>query len=164
MQRCLCRTQLQPLNGEKFSEKIANISDQARVDISRRGFWFPDQVAVFDVRVFNLTVKQYINQGLRKLYQVNEKEKKKQYNECILQVEHGIFTPLVMRATGGMGRESRKFYTRLSEIIFVKRKENYTFIPLWIRRKISFAFVHVYVVEDLFTSLQAHAHRNRCFH
>ena len=164
MQRCLCRTQLQPLNGEKFSEKIANISDQARVDIRRRGFWFPDQVAVFDVRVFNLTVKQYINQGLRKLYQVNEKEKKKQYNECILQVEHGTFTPLVMRATGGMGRESRKFYTRLSEIIFVKRKENYTFIPLWIRRKISFAFVHVYVVEDLFTSLQAHAHRNRCFH
>ena len=81
-----------------------------------------------------------------------------------MQVEHGTFTPLVMRATGGMGRESRKFCTRLSEIIFVKRKENYTFIPFWIRRKISFAFVHVYVAEDLFTSLQAHAHRNRCFH
>ena len=31
--------QLQPLSGEKFFEKISNNSDQARVDISARGFW-----------------------------------------------------------------------------------------------------------------------------
>ena len=34
-----------------------------------------------------------------------------------MQVEHGTFTPLVMSETGGMGRESSKFYTRLSELI-----------------------------------------------
>ena len=31
--------QLQPLSGETFFEKAANKSDQARVDISARGFW-----------------------------------------------------------------------------------------------------------------------------
>ena len=88
--------QLQPLSGEMFNEKIRNKLDQARVDVSARGFWLKGQVAFFDVRVFNTTAKRYVNQELRKSFEVNIKEKKKQYNERILQVEHGIFTPLVM--------------------------------------------------------------------
>ena len=88
--------QLQPLSGEMFNEKIRNKSDQARVDVSARGFWLKGQVAFFDVRVFDTTAKRYVNQELRKSFEVNIKEKKKQYNERILQVEHGSFTPLVM--------------------------------------------------------------------
>ena len=76
---------------------------------------------MFDVTAFNRTAKRYVNQE-RKSYEVNEKEKKKQYKERILQVKHGTFTPLVMSATGGMGRESRKFYARLSEVISKKKK------------------------------------------
>ena len=68
---------LWPLSGETFSEKTANKSDQARVGVSARGFWLTGQVAFFDVRVFNTTVKRYVNQELRKSYEVNEKEKKK---------------------------------------------------------------------------------------
>ena len=34
-----------------------------------------------------------------------------------MQVEHGTFTSLVMSATGEAGRESSKFYSRLSELI-----------------------------------------------
>ena len=116
---------LQPLSGEKFSERTSNNSDQARVDISARGFWLTGQVVFFDVRVFNPTAKRYVNQELRKSYKVNEKEKKKQYHERILHVEHRTFTPLVMHITCGMGRESRKFYACLSEMISKKRKENY---------------------------------------
>ena len=66
--------QLQPLSGEKFTNTIANNSDQARADVSARGFWLTGQVALFDVRVFNPTAKRYVNQELRKSYQVNEKE------------------------------------------------------------------------------------------
>ena len=40
-----------------FSEKTANISDQARADISARGFWLTGQLAFLDVRVFNPTAK-----------------------------------------------------------------------------------------------------------
>ena len=64
--------QLQPLRGEKFSEKTSNNSDQARVDISARGFWLTGPVAFFDVRVFNPTAKRYVNQELHKSYKVNE--------------------------------------------------------------------------------------------
>ena len=59
-----------------------------------------------------------------------------------MQVEHGTFTPLVMSTTGGMGRESRKFYARLSEMISEQRKENYAFIASWIRRKLSFVLAN----------------------
>ena len=114
--------QLQQLSCERFSEKTVNKLDQARVNISVRGLWLTGQVAFFDVRVFNPTAKQYVNQELRKSYKVNKKDKKKQYNERILQVEHGTFTPLVMSITDGMGRESQKFYARLSEMISEKRK------------------------------------------
>ena len=64
--RTTAEPQLQPLSGEKFSEKTSNISDQARVDISARGFWLTGEVAFFDVRVFNPTTKRYVNQELRK--------------------------------------------------------------------------------------------------
>ena len=75
-----------------------------------------------DVRVFNPNATRYAKQELSKTYQRNEKEKKRLYNERIMQVEYGTFTPLVMSATRGMGRESSKFYSRLSELISEKRE------------------------------------------
>ena len=119
----LVEPQLQPLSGETFSEKTANKSDQAWVDISEHGFWLTGSVAFLDVRVFNPTAKRYVNQELRKSYEVNEKEKKKQYIECILQVEHGIFTPLVMSVLAA-------WVARLSEMISRKQKKIMRLLPL----------------------------------
>ena len=39
--------QLQPLSGETFSDMTANTSDQARVEISGRGFCLTGQVVFF---------------------------------------------------------------------------------------------------------------------
>lgn len=133
--------QLQPLTGESFEAKTANISDEARVDISTRGFWITSQLAFFDVRVFNPTAKRYVSQKLLKTYAVNENEKKRSYNERVMQVEHGSFTPLVMSATGGMARECKRFYARLAEMVAEKRNQHYSLISAWIRRKICFALL-----------------------
>ena len=64
---------------------------------------------------------------------------------------------IYMSATGGMGRESWKFYAHLSGMISEKSKENYAFIASWIRRKISFALAN-------FTTLQTQTQRIRCLH
>ena len=37
-----------------------------------------------------------------------------------------------------MARESRKFFERLSELIAEKKKQRYSLISSWIKRKISF--------------------------
>ena len=90
---------LQKLTGESLNERVANTTDEARLDISARGFWTTGQLAFFDVRVFNPIAKRYVDQELSRTYVMNEKEKKKMYNERVMQIEHGSFTPLVMSAT-----------------------------------------------------------------
>ena len=99
-----------------------------RLEVCARGFWQADQMKFFDVRVFNPNARRYKKQELSKTYQFNEKEKNHLYNERIMQDKHGTFTPLVMSATGGMGRESSKFYSRLSELISEKREPTYSIV------------------------------------
>ena len=41
---------------------------------------------------------------------MNEQEKKRAYNERVLQIEHGTFAHLVFSIYGSMGRECRTFY------------------------------------------------------
>ena len=43
----------------------------------------------------------------------NHRKYTKKRKRSNLQVEHGTSTSIVMSATGGMDRESRKFYARL---------------------------------------------------
>ena len=133
---------LQPLTGERFETESTITGDEARVDIKARGFWQAGQLAFFDVRVFNPIANRYANQGLSKMYETNEKEKKRTYNERILQIEHGRFTPLVFSATGGMGREAMKFYSRLAEMIAEKRRTDYSKVITWIRRKVCFSLIN----------------------
>ena len=133
---------LQQLTGESIHERTAYITDEARVGIIARGFWISGQRAFFEIRVFNPMPQRYRSQGLTTAYETNELEKKRQYNGRILEVEHGSFTPLVMTALGGMGREASKFYFHLSETIAEKRKERYSVITNWISQKIQFALVN----------------------
>ena len=72
---------------------------------------------------------------------MNETEKKRQYNERILNVEHGSFTPLVFSAMGGMGRESQMFFKRLSESLSDSRGQQLSVTVTWIRRKVIFALL-----------------------
>ena len=132
--------QLQQLIGEILHPSTIN-GNEARLDICARGFWQAVQMVFFAVRVFNPTAKRYVNQEISKTYEVNEKEKKKLYNERILQIEHGSFTPRVMSATGGMSRECKKFYARLAEMISYKRGTSYGIIAAWVRRKIAFSSI-----------------------
>jgi len=101
---------LHHLSGEDFASPSSSVSDEARVDVKARGFWQANQIAFFDVRVFNPMAKRYANQSLDKAYRISESEKKRTHNERIIKVEHGTFTPLVFSATGGVGREAAKIY------------------------------------------------------
>ena len=132
--------QLQQITGEYLQHSTA-AGHEVRLDISACGFWQAGQMAFLDVRVFNPNAKRCANIKLSKAYEINEKEKKKTYNERILQVEHGSFTPLLMSATGGMSCECKKFYLRLAEMICMKRKTNYNVTITWIRRKMVFSLI-----------------------
>ena len=132
---------LQELSGETLSFKTSNSSAEARLDISARSVWSRNQRAFFDVRVFDPSARRFRGQNLSQMYVVNEREKTRGYNEPVLQVENGTFTPLVFSVHGGMGQECKVFLKRLSTLISEKRNEKLASVSSWIRTRISFALL-----------------------
>ena len=57
--------QLQPLTGESFAPSTAT-RNEVRLDVGARRFWQADQMAFFDVRVFNSNARRYAEQELSK--------------------------------------------------------------------------------------------------
>ena len=78
---------LQKLTREQFEQRAANTSDEARLDVAARGFWAAGQIAFFDIRVFYSNATRYANQSLRQCYASNENEKKRKYNNRVMNVE-----------------------------------------------------------------------------
>ena len=85
--------------------------------------------------------KSYLNQPLATTYNSLEKSKKAKYNERILNVEHGTFTPLVISCFGGMGTEALRFYNRLGVKIAEKRDDYVSVTISLIRTKLSFSLL-----------------------
>ena len=107
---------LTPLSGKELQDRTWSNSNKASVDIRTLCFWERGQHAFFDLLVFDPNVCRYCNKSLQQCYVMNEQEKKRPYNERILQIDHGTFTPLLFWINGIMGRECQKFYLRLSQM------------------------------------------------
>ena len=132
---------LTKLTGENIDEKTAKIGDEARLDISAIGFWNPVQRVFFNIRVFDHNAQRYRNNNLQKSFIRNEVEKKKHYNERVLNVENASFTQLVFNVNGGMGKESKTFFKRLTEMVAEKRNISNAIATSFIRTKLSFSFL-----------------------
>ena len=81
-------------------------------------------MAPFDIRVFNPFVKPHQNKSLQSLFALEEKEKKRSYNQRVIQIEHGSFTPVVLSAYGGTGSETHHFVKTLVEKLAKKVESN----------------------------------------
>ena len=60
------------------------------------------------------------------------KIKKRNYNQRIMQVEQGTFSPLVFLIYGSMGRECQASYSRLNELLAEKRVIHKSVMMHWI--------------------------------
>ena len=132
---------LQPLSGESFSYRSAIVGAEARLDIKARGFWNLAQDAYFDVRVFHPNAPCYRSRDLASVCKQHESAKKREYNQRIQNVEHGVFTPLVFTTTGSMGREGTTFYKRLADMLSHKQEKPYSVVMGWLRCRLSFAIL-----------------------
>ena len=96
---------LQPLSNETLEGRSTLREKNARVDVAARGFWGDgSQKAYFNIRVFNPRAQTYLTTEPQVVYLRKEKEKRRQCQQQICQVEHGSFTSLVFSTTRGMGR------------------------------------------------------------
>ena len=73
------------------------------------------------VRVFNPHALSSSNPSLASTYRRHEKEKRRAYQQRILEVEHGSFTPLVYSAAGGMGPAAPVTYRGIASLLAEER-------------------------------------------
>ncbi len=115
-----------------------NIQDEARLDISCRGFYSTLDKTLLDIRVLHPNALSNKSKTLPAMYATHEKEKKTKYLHRVLEVEKANFTPLVMATTGGMSPECSAFFKRLAEKLSFKLDQNYSNVISFIRRRIRF--------------------------
>ena len=102
-------------------------NEGARLDIAVNGFWGGRYEKTFlDVRVFNPHAPSNSNTSINNCYRKHEKEKKRAYEQRILEVEHASFTLIVLSATGGMAKQSTSFYKRLASFLADKWDHKYS--------------------------------------
>ena len=125
---------LSDLQGEASNLRMDNTSQGARLYIKARTFWRQGQDACFDIRVTHVNALSYKDLSTNVTFKKHEAEKKREYNQRIMNVEHGISTPLVLGTNGGMGLQSQMFIKRLAEKIAIFSAKVIT----WIRTRLSF--------------------------
>ena len=136
---------LTPLSGETLP-RSSNQEDNARCDISARGFWNRGRKAYFDVKVLNPLANTYLNQTLKATIKYAEAQKRRKYNSRILNIEHGSFTPLVFSCIGGFGEEAKRFYNRLAELVAEKRSSDTEITKNVIRTELSFSLLRTSIL------------------
>ena len=119
---------LQPVTTETLSGRSSNTSADARLDIRARGFWRRGQNAFFDVRVTNPDSASQVNSSIPSILRKHEEAKKREYNERVMQIEQGTFTPLVFTTTGSIGPECMLFHKSLAEQLATKSGERYAYM------------------------------------
>ena len=71
---------------------------------------------------------------------MNEQKKKRAYNDRVLQIEHGIFTPLLFSIIEVWGGNAVRFIQ--DYLIYCRKRDLPDSITMrWIRRKICFALL-----------------------
>ena len=102
---------MQPLSGERFHYRTANVEDGARLDVSAESFWGQDRrMAFFDIKVFNPLASSYASSSLARCFRCAKLDKKCMYDEQVHEVERGIFSPSVFSCCGGMGPAATGVY------------------------------------------------------
>ena len=133
---------LQPLTGEALTRATSNTADGARLDIAVNRFWGGCFERTFlDVRIFNPYAPTNKNTTISKCYRKHEAEKKRAYEQRILEVEQSTFTPLIFSATGGMAKQCTTFYKRLASLLADKWEHPYSSTLSWLRCLLSFSLL-----------------------
>ena len=97
-------------------------------------------------QIFHPNSESYLDRTPQQLHLEKEQGKKRCYNDRILQVEKGSFSPLIFTTTGGMGPEATKFHKKLAELISTKRGEQYSDVVNHVRTRLRFALLRCILV------------------
>ena len=103
--------------------------------------------AFCDVRVFHAPALSNRNlKTLPRMYDHHEKLKKAAYNSRVIEVERGVFTPLVFSTSGGMGEEVKRFFKKLATLMTEKTGQKYSETMTFIRKRLRFDLLKTTII------------------
>ena len=114
------------------------LKQDARLDISCRGFFSALDKTFIDVRVLHPNSQSNAEKPLLSMYRCHEEEKKTKYLHRIIQVEKANFSPFVVSTTGGIAPEATAFLKMLGQKLSTKLNQSYPNIMGYLRRKLRF--------------------------
>ena len=126
---------------DNASVDSSSTAERARLDISAVGIWSPMERTFLDVRIVHPNSASYRDKEIKQIYDQHEKEKKRKYNQRIVQVERATFTPLVFSTTGGMAPECARYHKKVAELIANKTNEEYSKVVNHIRTRVRFTLL-----------------------
>ena len=124
-----------------------NTAEKARLDIAAVGLWSPCEKSYFDVRITHPNAESQVKKSIKEILLDHEKQKKNSYNDRVIHVERGSFTPLVFLTTGGMGNECDRVNKRLADLIARKKGERYADVVTHIRTRLRFALLRATIIS-----------------
>ncbi len=135
---------LQEVTNESMMMRSAITTEGPRLDVAANGFWGGRYEKTFiDVRVFNPYNYAPSNRKstLAQCYRKHKLEKKRAYEQRIIEVEHASFTPIVLSASGGLAKGATIFFKRLATMLTEKWDQPYSTTIGWLRCTISFSLL-----------------------
>ena len=127
---------LQPLDNEVFNLQSTVMSREARLDMKAGGFWTLGVTAFFDVRVTYVNSRSNQGKHTATIFKEQENEKKRKYNQRVIDGEMRTFTPLVFGTNGGMGLDCQNFLKTLANKLSSYNKEPYANVISWLRKQL----------------------------
>ena len=93
------------------------------------------------MRVTHPNSDSHIHKTLPQLYKEHEEEKKRVYEERVIEAEKGSFIPLVFSTSGGTGPLCRSFLKKLAHQITDIKSEKYEDVIYHLRVRLRFAIL-----------------------
>ena len=121
----------------------ANGDTNARFDVAASGIWGGRfERTFFDVRVFNPYAPSNQTPRIQTSYQRHENEKRKKYEQRVIEIEHSTFVPFVLTCTGGLGPAATLTLKRIGNLLAERHVDSpYCQIMGFLRTRLSFALL-----------------------
>ena len=133
----------QPYNHwpESLSLQSANTDEHARLDVAASGIWGGRfERTFFDVRVFNPYAPSNQTPQIQASYRKHENEKRRKYEQRVVEIEHSTFIPFVLACTGGVGPAATLTLKRVGNLA-EKHNSPYSHVMGFLRTRLSFALL-----------------------
>ena len=137
------KPRLQLLSGEVFSSRSVNTAPDARANVQARGFWTQGEGAFFD-NTSNFFTQTHQHTWIvrdNSLFSRHEYCKRLEYEEWIVNIERGSFTPVVLATPGACGSAADRFIKWLERQLAEHDRQPYSAVVAWLRFQIAFALV-----------------------